>query len=167
MQRRSIPLTLLLLFLAIICVGCTTDTTLPENYYKVNLDFPGMKLENYTEDASSLTQAVDAMVYTELPKVLKTYLNENGNEITQIKVTGAKGETYRDEDTVATIDMTIISNGGEVKSGEYVVAAYFTYDKTEGNNRIYFVNFAFVEDETAFQKDNGAAIFDKAAEEIA
>lgn len=144
--------------------GCSA-AKLPQGYYNApNKNFAGMKHEYYSNDATSFNQAVDRMVYTELPKIIKKELEDKGNKINEVTAHYANAEVYREDETLAVIGITVEADGGEVKSGDYELAAYFTYDLTESNKRIYFINYTFIENEDEFRKNNGAAMFDEIAD---
>ena len=163
-MRRVLLLVLLLPIIIIFFSGC--NTKLPDEYYKVDLSFKGQNLEYSYNGGVSFNNTVDHMVYTVLPKALKEDLENKGNKIDSIACHGAKGEEYGEGDTVALMDIEINSESGDVKSGEYTVAALFTYEGKDENTTIYFVNYAFVEDKKDFNNNNGADIFSDAVKSV-
>lgn len=160
----AIMLSLVIMFTV---VGCAGSSELPEKYYEVNNSFSGMSLKHYAEDSTSYNQAVNDMVYNDMPTIIMDDLNAKGNNITEIRTTYANGQPFHTDETVATIGLNITSNGGDIKSGEYTIAAFFTYDLMSDNKRIYFVNYVFINNEDEFINNNGAAIFEDSYNAVA
>lgn len=149
------------ILMTVVCLtGCTN---LPDEYYTVDESFEGINLQYYSDSAESQNKAVDAMVYTDFPDILKKELEKKGNVINEIDVTGAEGDEYGDGDTVAVISMDIDAESGDVKSGKYYVGAYFTYERSSDYYRIYLINYTFLHNKTELEGDGGK-IFDKSAE---
>lgn len=159
-------LVLLLVFATIIISFSGCNTNLPDKYYQVDLSFKGENSEYSYNGGVSFHNTVDYMVYTEFPRVLKEELENKGNKINSITCSGAKGEEYGDGNTVALLDINIEAESGDVKSGEYTLAALFTYEGQDENTTIYFINYAFVKDKNDFNNNNGADIFSDALKSI-
>lgn len=163
-MKKALAILLLLPIVIMSLSGC--NTKLPDEYYQVDLKFKGENLEYSYNGGVSFNNTVDYMVYTELPKILKEELENKGNKINSIACHGAKGEEYGDGDTVALMNIEIDAESGDIKSGEYTLAALFTYEGKDENTTIYFVNYTFVENEKDFNNNNGADIFSDAVKSI-
>ena len=130
------------IILAVVAFTGCSSSKLPDKYYQCNSDFAGIQHEYYSDSDRGSTNAVDTMVYTDMPDIIKKDLEAKGNNISSIEVSSAEGSEYGDGGTAAIIEMEITADSGDIKTGEYTVAAYFTYSVAGESHRIYFINYA-------------------------
>lgn len=131
-----------LMFVAVIFSGC--NSKLGDSYYSPSLDFKGLNLECIT-DGNTLNNVRNSMVYTDFPKWVKEDLNAKGNKITSIDISESSAEVYNENQTVAIFVADIVSEGGEITSGEYYLTAYFAYNMTKPEDvKMYLLNYSFV-----------------------
>lgn len=150
----------------LMCVlaGCSGSKKLPDSYYTCDTSFKGVQHELYS-DATKDSTAVDSMVYTEMPKYVKEDLNSKGANISNIEIHSADGSQYDFSDdviaTVATFTLTVTADGGDIPSGDYELAACFTYLQKSGFTRVYLINYAFIDSEESFKNNSGNSMFDE------
>jgi|GEM_PF-1962461 len=126
--------------------GCEKGTGLNEDYNTPSMSFKGLNME-CVSDGDKLTMVRNNMVYTDFEKFVTDDLNSKGNSITSIEIGESSAEVFHENQTVAVMSAKIESDGGDIKSGDYYIAAYFTYDMTnEANVKMYLINYCFVPD---------------------
>lgn len=130
--------------IAIMCCGCEKTTGLSEDYNTPNMNFKGLNFECVT-DNDTANRVRNQMVYFDFPEFVIEDLESKGNKINSIDVIEANADIFHESQTIASILVDIDAESGDIKSGEYYIAAYFTYDSSNDNDvKMYFMNYCFV-----------------------
>lgn len=130
---------------SIFVTGCDSSS-LSEDYYTPNINYKGMDFKCYS-DGDKFTIVRNDMVYTDFSKFVMEDLNSKGNKITSIDIEESEADVYHDNQTVAVLKCDIKSESGDIKSGEYYISAYFTYDmKDQADVKMYLMNYCFSKD---------------------
>ena len=127
--------------------GCESGTAskLPEEYQTPDMNFKGLELE-CVSDGDTHNMVRNNMVYTDFSEFIIADQAEKGNVINSINVTESTAEVYHDDQTVAVMAVDIDAESGDIPSGEYYIASYFTYDTTLPEDvKMYFINYCFVD----------------------
>lgn len=143
----SIVTALCLVCVAIVFSGCEKGTAsqLPEEYQTPDMSFKGLDLECVSGgDTHSMVR--NNMVYTDFAQFIIDDQAEKGNVINSINVTESTAEVFHEDQTVAVMSVEIDAESGDIPSGNYYIASYFTYDTTLPEDvKMYFINYCFVD----------------------
>lgn len=161
----------LLTALCLICVtmlfsGCEKGTAsqLPEQYRTPDMSFKGLNLECMS-GGDTHTMVRNNMVYTDLGEFIIDDQAEKGNVIKSVTVTESTAEAYHDTQTVAVLNAEIEAESGDIPSGNYYIAAYFTYDTTLPEDvKMYLINYCFVDNYVVDKITTG--LFDESYEKV-
>ena len=141
-----------LIALCIICAtmvfsGCEKSATsqLPEQYTTPDMSFKGLNLECMS-GGNTHTMVRNDMVYTDFGQFVIDDQAEKGNVLKSVTITESTAEAYHDTQTVAVFNAEIEAESGDIPSGQYYMAAYFTYDTTLPEDvKMYLINYCFVD----------------------
>ena len=140
----STLMAVVLSIIAIICCGCEKTTGLSEDYNTPDMNFKGLNFECVT-DKDTAARVRNQMVYFDFPEFVIEDLKTKGNKINSIKVLEANAEIFHENQTVASLLVDIDAESGDIESGEYYIAAYFTYDSSNANDvKMYLMNYCFI-----------------------
>lgn len=153
----SIIMVVCMLCITMVCSGCgkTSASKLPEQYRTPDMSFKGLNLECVT-DGDKHTMVRNNMVHTDFPEFVIADQAEKGNEIESIMITESTAEAFHETQTVAVMNVELESKGGDIPSGQYYIAAYFTYDTSNpADVKMYLINYCFVDNYVVDEKTTG------------
>lgn len=126
---------------SIIFSGCGNG--LDDKYNTPSTDFKGLNFECVT-GGDTINQVRNRMVYFDLSDFIIADQKEKGNEINSIMVDEASADVFHDTYTVANLSVTVDAKSGDIKSGDYNVQAFFSYDtKNPNDTKMYLLNYCF------------------------
>ncbi|MEE0061642.1 MAG: hypothetical protein UE295_12510 [Acutalibacteraceae bacterium] len=135
-----------LLSVSLIFSGCAGDNALDKKYKTPDMNFKGLKLE-CVSGGDTFNMVRNNMVYKDLEKFIIDDQDEKGNKIKSIKVSESSGDVYNEDQTVAVFNVDLEAESGDIKSGQYYISAYFTYDMKKASDvKMYLINYCFVDD---------------------
>jgi hypothetical protein len=143
----SVIMVVCMVCITMVCSGCgkTSASKLPEQYRTPDMSFKGLNLECVT-GGDRHTMVRNTMVQMDLPEFIIADQAQKGNEIESIMVTESTAEPFHETQTVAVFNVEIDSKGGDIPSGQYYIAAYFTYDTSKPEDvKMYLINYCFVD----------------------
>lgn len=143
----SILTALCLVCVTMIFSGCEKGSAseLPEKYRTPDMSFKGLNLE-CVSGGDTHTMVRNNMVYTDFEQFVIDDQAEKGNVINSITITESTAEAYHETQTVAVMNVEIDAESGDIPSGQYYIAAYFTYDTALPEDvKMYLINYCFVD----------------------
>lgn len=155
--------------LTVLCLICVTMVfsgcgKLPEQYKTPDMSFKGLNLE-CVSGGDTFNMVRNNMVYTDFAEFIIEDQAKKGNVINSIDVTGSTAEEYHEKQTIAVMSVNIDSESGDIPSGEYNIAAYFTYDMSVPEDvKMYMINYCFVDSYVIDKITTG--LFDDCYEQI-
>ena len=128
------------------------------------MSFKGLDLECMS-GGNTHNMVRNDMVYTDFEKFVIADQAEKGNEIESIMISESTAEPYHETQTVAIMNVEIEAKSGEIPSGQYYIAAYFTYDTSKSEDvKMYLINYCFVDDYKV--NEEKMALFDECYEKV-
>ncbi len=162
----SVIMVVCMVCVTMVCSGCgkTSASKLPEQYRTPDMSFKGLDLECMS-GGNTHNMVRNDMVYTDFAEFVIADQAEKGNEIESIMISESTGKPYHETQTVAVMNVELESKSGDIPSGQYYIAAYFTYDTAKAEDvKMYLINYCFVDqyevDETIM------ALFDECYEKV-
>lgn len=162
----SILTTICLICVMMVFSGCSNGSAseLPEQYRTPDMSFKGLDLE-CVSGGDTHTMVRNNMVYTDFAQFVIDDQAEKGNVINLITVTESTAEAYHETQTVAVMNVEIDAESGDIPSGQYYIATYFTYDTTLPEDvKMYLINYCFVDNYVVDKITTG--LFDDCYEKV-